>query len=273
MEYRRNALARLEQPEELDVPVRFAHSGGWLALGMLVVALLAGVGWAFVGTIPRSATGAGILTHPHGGFPVTSTAAGQLVSIGDNLAVGKTINAGDVVAQVVTPDQQRVDVQAAASGVVTSVAAHNGQVVTANTPLAIAEPASDADAQLVAVLYLPPGSIAGIAVGQQVDLTVASAPPPKYGSMRGTVAAVGNVPESRAQIASFLADEDLAARFAQSTQPVRVVVQLTPAKGRTPTGLVWSNGAEPPFPLPSRSLVSGSVHLAGLRPVDWFGSK
>jgi len=272
MEYRRNALARLEQPEELDVPVRYAHSGGWLALGVLLVTLLAGVGWAFAGTISRTVTGPGILTHAQGSFAVTSTAAGQLVLTGDKLAVGKTVNAGDVVAQVVTPDQQLVDVRAAAPGVVTSVDVHKGQVVAADTSLAIVEPVSGADDPLVAALYLPPGDIGQIAVGQQVDLTVASAALPKYGHVRGTVASIGKLPESRTQIASFLADEDLAERLARTMQPVQVLVKLTPSKSRNRTGLVWSNGAEPPFKIASRTLVTGSVHLAGLHPVDWFRS-
>ncbi|MFF8430623.1 HlyD family efflux transporter periplasmic adaptor subunit [Streptomyces sp. NPDC016566] len=272
MQYRRNALARLEQPEELDVPVRYARSGGWLALGALAVTLLAGVGWAFAGTLARTATGPGILTHAHGSFALTSTTAGQLASTGDNLVVGRTVSAGDVVAQVVTPDQDLVDVRAAASGMVTSVAVRKGQVVTTDTSLAIAEPVSAADEPLVAALYLPPGDIEGIAVGQQVNLTVAIAAPPKYGHVRGTVASIGKAPESRAQIAAFLADEDLAERFTRTTQPVQVLVKLTHAKSRGRTGLVWSNGAKPPFRIPSRSLVTGSVHLADLHPVDWFRS-
>ncbi|MEU9339136.1 HlyD family efflux transporter periplasmic adaptor subunit [Streptomyces sp. NPDC048290] len=288
MDYRHSALNRLEQAEDLDEPVRFARSWGWAALAALAMAMGVMVLWAFLGTIPHTTTVPGILIHPDGGFPVQSTVAGQLVRLSDGLKEGAEVRAGQLVAEVTTPDRQVIRVDAPADGTVTEVLAHAGQVVTAGSTIVIADAAEGK--ALSAVLYAAPQDASAITVGQSVDLAVASAPQPEFGLLRGTVTDISPVPQGQAQIAALLGDDDLAARFTPGgRQAVKVTVRLTLAgdeekgSGRgkdaqtsgsssLPPHFVWSNGAAPPFPVASRTLVTGSVHLPDSRPVDWLGA-
>lgn len=51
MQFRQQALAKLQSPEELDLPVRFARPQGWLVLSVTVVAMAAASVWAVTGSV------------------------------------------------------------------------------------------------------------------------------------------------------------------------------------------------------------------------------
>ena len=51
MQFRQQALAKLQSPEELDLPVRFARPQGWLVLSVTVVVMAAASVWAVAGVI------------------------------------------------------------------------------------------------------------------------------------------------------------------------------------------------------------------------------
>ncbi len=56
MEFRKKALAKLQSPEELDVPVRFARPQGLLVLVVTLVVMAAGCVWAVTGTVSSKLT-------------------------------------------------------------------------------------------------------------------------------------------------------------------------------------------------------------------------
>lgn len=256
MEFRRKAVQRLEEPEELDLPVRLATSRGWIALTAVALAMAVGLVWACVASIARVAHADGILTNPKGSFPVQSPVAGQITRLIGSLQVGRTIRAGSAVAVVTGTDQQEETVSAGVSGRVTAVFARPGQVIGVGTTLAMTEPA-DGEGP-AAVLYVPSRNAIGLRAGENAELT-ALAVPGATAKLRGTVASVGDAPETRQEIAAFLGDQDLAARFTQGLPPMKVVVRLTAP------GVAAS--------LPPRTLLSGTIRLGASRPIDLVMSR
>jgi hypothetical protein len=254
MEFRRKAVKRLEEPEELDSPIRLATSRGWIGLAGVALAMAVGLVWACVASIPRVAHAEGILTDPKGSFPVQSTVAGQIIRLTGSLQVGSTIQPGSAVAEVTTNDRRPAVVNAGVSGRVTAVYARPGQVIGAGTTLAMTEP--DDGAEPAAVLYVPSPNAATLRVGENADLTALATPRPG-GRLRGTVASVGAVSESRQEIAAFLGDGDLAVRFTQGMPPVKVVVRL--AAGGTS--------------LPPRTLLAATIRLGSIRPIELVTSR
>ncbi|MFJ1565685.1 ABC transporter transmembrane domain-containing protein [Streptomyces erythrochromogenes] len=127
----------------------------------------------------------------------------------------------------------------------------------------------DPEDPLVAVLYVPGGSGPAIPVGATVDLSVQSVPRQQFGMLRGRVTEVGRAPLTQAQIAGFLGDGGLAEQFSRHGGPVAVVVRLERSASTT-SGYRWSSADGPPYAVDSRTPVSGAVHLAAQRPVDWF---
>ncbi|MEU4728971.1 HlyD family efflux transporter periplasmic adaptor subunit [Streptomyces sp. NPDC023588] len=266
MEFRKKALSKLQSPEELDVPVRFARPQGRLALAVTVAVMAAASFWGVTGTVSSKLSAPGILTHAEGSYLLQSPVAGQVTDV--LVEEGRAVSAGAPLLTVRTEQGDR-PVRAVTGGRVTMLFARTGAVITTGANVATVERTANPDDPLVAVLYVPGAGASAIRVGARVDLGVESAPRNRFGVLRGRVQAVGRAPQTQAQIASFLGDDALAARFSRPGNPVAVLVTLE-RSATTRSGYAWSSADGPPYAVDSRTPVTGSVHLSAQRPVDWL---
>ena len=266
MQFRQRALSRLQSPEELDLPVRFARPQGRLVLAVTIVVMAAASFWALTGSVSSKVSAPGILTHAEGSYVLQSPVAGQVSEV---LAEeGELLAAGDPVLTLRTDDGDQ-EVDAVAGGQVTAVIAKAGSVVREGADVATLEHVSGPDEPLVAVLYLPGDSGAAIPVGSEVDLSVQSVPRERFGVLRGRVEAVGGAPQTQQEITGFLGDSQLAAQFSQEGNPIAVLVRLERSSG-TESGYAWSSADGPPYAIATRTPVTGDVSLSTQRPVDWL---
>ncbi|MET9322978.1 HlyD family efflux transporter periplasmic adaptor subunit [Streptomyces sp. NPDC003038] len=266
MQFRQKALSKLQSPEELDLPVRFARPQGRLVLAVTVVVMAAASFWALTGTVSSKLSAPGVLTHAEGSYVLQSPVAGQVTGV---LAEeGQLLSPGAPLLNVRT-DQGDRPVRAVAGGRLTTLVAKVGSVVTTGADVATVERVQNPDDPLVAVLYVPGGSGGAIAVGAPVDLSVQSVPRHRFGVLRGRVKAVGRVPQTEAQISGFLGDNGLAEQFSRQGKPVAVLVQLE-RSSTTESGYKWSSADGPPYAVDSTTPVTGAVHLAARRPADWL---
>ncbi|MGK5532696.1 HlyD family efflux transporter periplasmic adaptor subunit [Streptomyces sp. URMC 129] len=266
MQFRQKALSKLQSPEELDLPVRFARPQGRLVLAVTAVVILAAACWALTGSVSSKLTAPGLLTRPEGGYLLQSPVAGQVTEVlaeeGDLLSPGEPL-------LTVRTDEGDEPVLAVAGGRLTTLLAGTGSVVTTGADVATLERATGPDDPLVAVLYVPGGNGAAIPVGARVDLTVQSVPRQEFGVLRGRVQGVSPVPQTERQIAGFLGDSDLAAAFTREGDALAVLVELERSDA-TASGYAWSTADGPPYPVDSPTPVTGAVRLTAERPVDWL---
>lgn len=93
--FRKAALDRLSSPEQLDQLMRVTDPRGWIALIGLCLLILSVVAWSFVGRIPTTIRGTGILLSAEGIREVESLGSGVVsglrVEVGDRIATGDTI--------------------------------------------------------------------------------------------------------------------------------------------------------------------------------------
>ncbi|CAL9661819.1 hypothetical protein SUDANB176_07033 [Streptomyces sp. enrichment culture] len=266
MQFRQQALAKLQSPEELDLPVRFARPQGWLVLSVTVVAMAAASVWAVTGSVPSTVSAPAVLTHGQGSYVLQSPVSGQVTAV---LArQGERLPAGSPVLKVRTGQGDTV-VRALDAGRVTALAAGVGQIVRTGANVAAVEKVADAGDPLYATVYVPAESAAGIPAHASVDLTVQSVPRQEYGVLHGEVKSVGRSAQSAQQIAAFLGDSQLGEQFTKEGRPVAVTVELEKSSA-TKSGYAWSSADGPPFRLTSMTLATGSVRLADRRPVDWL---
>jgi hypothetical protein len=267
VQFRQQALSKLQSPEALDLPVRFARPRGWLVLSVTLVVMAAAAFWAVTGSISSTVSAPGILTYGQGSYILQSPVAGQVVQVlakqGDRLAAGAPL------LKVRTQQGKTTVVHTVAAGRVTTLDAAIGAVVNAGSDVAAVERVSRAGDPLVAMLYAPAGEVASIPVGADVDLTVESVSKDRYGTLSGRVRAVGRSTESEQQITGFLGDSQLAREFSGNGRPVAVLVRLDPS-ARSASGYAWSSSDGPSYKLDSMTPVSGGVHLAAQRPIDWL---
>jgi multidrug efflux pump subunit AcrA (membrane-fusion protein) len=266
VQFRQKALSKLQSPEEIDLPVRFARPQGLLVLAVTVVAMAAAAVWAVTGSVSSTLTAPGILTHGKGSYILQSPVAGQVTGVlaeeGDHLPA-------DAPLLKVRTAQGDSVVRTIAAGRVTALVTTIGSVVTTGSDVASVERVDSKDAPLTATVYVPADRGATVPVGASVDLTVQSVPTQTYGVLRGRVKAVGRTAQTRQRITAFLGSGQLGEQFSRAGQPVAVLVELERSSS-TRTGYTWSTSDGPDYALASMTLVSASVHLASQAPVDWL---
>ncbi|MCF0088204.1 MULTISPECIES: HlyD family efflux transporter periplasmic adaptor subunit [Streptomyces] len=266
MQFRQQALAKLQSPEELDLPVRLARPQGWAALCVTVLVMAAASVWAVTGSVPSTVDAPAVLTHAEGSYLLQSPVAGQVTAV---LAEeGERLSAGAPVVEVRTREGDTV-VRTVAAGRITALAADIGRIVQAGTDIAAVEKVAHADDPLYATVYVPAQNAASVPAKATVDLTVQSAPAQRYGVLRGTVVRVDRTAQTRTRIAAFLGDGALAEQFTAKGPPVAVLVRLLPSS-RTRSGYRWSSADGPPFRLTSMTTATASVRLTDRRPLDWL---
>ena len=279
MQFRQQALAKQQSPEDLDLPAHLARPQGRLVLLVTAAVVAAACFWAVTGTVSSKVSAPGILFHAEGSYTLQSPLAGQVVAVyaqpGDTVAANAPLLGVRTTASVsagtgtgsAAPKTQIV--RAVSAGRLTTFTAALGSVVTVGTQLATVERISSADEPLVAVLYAAPDNAESIPVGAEVDLTVQAVPVSQYGLLRGHVVSIGHSPEAAQQIADFLGSAQLGRAFSAQGEPVPVVVQLERSSG-TKSGYAWSSQQGPPYALQSTQRLSAAVHLAGQHPIDWI---
>lgn len=266
MQFRQQALAKLQSPEELDLPVRFARPQGWLVLSVTVVVMAAASVWAVTGSVASTVSAPAILTHGEGSYILQSPVAGQVTAV--VAEEGQRLPANSPVLQVRTAEGDTV-VRTVAAGRVTALAATIGQIISTGANVAAVEKVAKASDPLYATVYVPAENAASIPANAAVDLTVSSVPTQEYGVLRGHVKSVDRSAQSAQQIAAFLGDSQLGEQFTKDGRPVAVLVKLDKSSG-TKSGYQWSSADGPPFGLTSMTGASGSIRLADQRPVDWL---
>jgi len=266
VEFRRNALSRLQSPEELDLPVRLARPQGGLVLAVTLVVLAAATVWAVTGTVSSKVHAPGILARAQGSYVLQSPLAGQVVAV--RAQPGQTLAAGAPLLQVRTGSGVQT-VRMVAPGRLLALTAGIGSVVSTGANVATLEHVAGRGNPLVAMLYLTGHDAAGIPVGASVQLTVQSVSAKRYGTLRGKVQAVGGTPQTRAQITDFLGEEQLGDAFSAKGAPTAVVVRLYPTPD-TKSGYRWSTSDGPPQALSSLTPVTASVVLSAQHPLDWL---
>lgn len=266
MQFRQQALAKLQSPEELDLPVRFARPQGWLVMSVTVVVMAAACVWAVTGSVASTVSAPAILTHGQGSYILQSPVAGQVTQV--IAKEGSQLPADSPVLKVRTADGDTL-VRTVAAGRLTALAATIGQIISTGANVAAVEKVAHASDPMYATVYVPAENAASIPEDAAVDLTVSSVPTQEYGVLRGHVKSVDRSAQSAQQIAAFLGDSQLGEQFTKDGRPVAVLVRLDRSKG-TKSGYRWSSAEGPPFALTSMTVASGSIRLADQRPVDWL---
>jgi multidrug efflux pump subunit AcrA (membrane-fusion protein) len=266
VQFRQQALAKLQSPEELDLPVRFARPQGWLVMSVTVVVMAAAAVWAVTGSVASTVSAPAILTHGQGSYILQSPVAGQVTQV--IAKEGTQLPANSPVLKVRTAEGDTV-VRTVAAGRLTALAATIGQIISTGANVAAVEKVAHTKDPLYATVYVPAENAASIPAHAAVDLTVSSVPTQEYGVLRGHVKSVDRSAQSAQQIAAFLGDSQLGEQFTKDGRPVAVLVKLDKSSG-TKSGYRWSSKDGPPFTLTSMTVATGSIRLADQRPVDWL---
>ena len=249
VKFRRAALRHLDAPEKLDQVVRLATAPAWLmGAALVVIVAVAGI-WAGIGTVATTMGAPGVLIHANGVSTLDATTSGQLVRwwVSPDALATK----GAPLYSVQAADGQVQTVSAPWDAYVVSVIVTNGQYVQPGTAIATLEQVTGAKDPLEAVVFVPAADAPAIPPGKEVTLDAAAVPSAVYGTLHGTVASVGNFPETSGSLQAFLGQDANVGSYLAAGSVTRVVIKLATVPGAQQK-LVWSKAA-PGFTLNSES--------------------
>jgi pyruvate/2-oxoglutarate dehydrogenase complex dihydrolipoamide acyltransferase (E2) component len=258
--YRAGAVGNLSSPEQLDTEVRLVRPAGWIALGAVVLVLVAFVVWCFVGTVTTTFPAAGVLATQYGTVNSITPDAGSISEV--FVSAGEDVSEGDPVAEVSTQDGT-VTVDAAASGTIVELLAYPSDAVEAGATVASIQP-DDEDLRVYA--FVPVDGTQPIKAGMPVQISVTTVPSEEYGLLLGTVSRVGSHPVTRAGVFALLNNEEITNLVVSGAPVFQVEVALT--EGDTPTGYAWTAGQGPPEELAAGTLVNSTVITAVQPPIS-----
>ncbi|TLQ42704.1 HlyD family efflux transporter periplasmic adaptor subunit [Streptomyces marianii] len=310
MQFRQKALSKLQSPEEIDLPVRFARPQGWLVLTVTVIVMVAAAFWAINGSISSTVRGPGILTHARGSYVLQSPVAGQVTEV--LAAEGENLPAGAPLLRVSTSgtrgegdgeptDGDRSDGTGSGSGADSgtgdAVGDGDSRDGTRKKEGALVRAlAAGRVTSLVATLGAVVATGADVAVLERVDgprspLRAMLYLPADNGSTVPVGARVDltvqSVPSPRYGV--LRGRVKAVGRNSQSRQQIagflgdgqlaeqfsrqgRPVAVLVELdrSSRTESGYVWSSSDGPPYAVESMTPADGAIRLADQRPIDWL---
>jgi multidrug resistance efflux pump len=254
MRFRTKALAKRRQADQLDRLPEVAKPRGWLAAAALGIVVLGVVVYALVGEIPRRLEASGVLGSEGGIVAVQAQSGGEVERV--LIDSGDRVRPGTPVLSLRDSDGGRQVLDAGYRGEVLEILTAEGRVLSPGTDLftVAAEPGAQPDR---AFLFLQPSDASGVAPGMHADLDVSSAPSEAFGSIHADVESVSSAPVSPQQVDVLVANDRLVETFTAAGAPVLVTVALEPAD--TPTGVAWTGGAGPDFPLSSGTIVGAEI--------------
>jgi len=103
--FRDKALDKLASPEQLDQLFQVVSPRGWITLATIATAIPLMIIWSIFAQIPVNVEGRGILVYPRQVLSFQSPVNGQIIDI--NVAAGKRVEAGQVIARISLPDIQQ----------------------------------------------------------------------------------------------------------------------------------------------------------------------
>lgn len=269
--FRQEALDRLSSPERLNETMEVTSPSGWIAL-VTTIALFAGlIAWGFLGRIPMTVDGKGVLLRPGAMKGVVALTSGQVVDV--LVKPGDVVSEGMLVARLQPssgyPTPARVDILSPQPGRVAEVLVRRGSYVSTGDRLLNLTEESD---NLSAVLYLPTDTGKRVRPGMPVTLTPSTVDEQEFGHLLGTVTSVASYPASRAQMQERLGNDDLVQMFLEGgtvyqVAPIEIRVQLL-RDLNTASGYLWSSPKGPNFKLSSGTVCVATIATGKRAPVD-----
>jgi hypothetical protein len=219
-----------------------------------------------MGTIATTVGAPGVLIHADGVSTLDATTSGQVVRL---WASPDALADSGAPLYSVADASGRVHVIAAPwDAYVVSTLVTVGQLVEPGTPVANLDRVSGAGDPLEAVVFAPATIAPQIQPGSQVMVSAAAAPSAVFGTLSGTVASVGQFPETTDSLQAFLGDDANTQAYLATGSVIRVVIKLATVPGSL-AALQWSK-ASPGFKLNSESSVHVSFVLAKEHPMQWL---
>ena len=259
--YRKSSIERLSDSEQLDRMIKVSSPMSWLALVGIALVIAAVIVWAFMGTLPETVDGSGVIVSPENVCAEFSDCSGTVEKLYIN--AGADFSEGDKIAGIKTASGEIKTVSASSSGKAFLPLKKAGDTVFSGTEIARYTP--DNAAAQTAVCYIPSAKAQRLKKGMRVLIYPMSTE--KFGHLEATVRFVGEYPAETENMKFVLGSGNSAAEEFTQEGPVTAVVCELKTDSSTKSGYYWSNEKGKEQTLSNGTFVSAKIVIDEYAPI------
>lgn len=267
--YRKSALERISNPEQLDKVLVVTSPMSWLALLGITVIVVVSVVWSIVGTIPVTITTKGIVSSVVGSNSVFTQEAGTVVSL--RVRAGDELHLGDPVLTYKNTANEIETVYSDQVGTVSALVVKKDDTLNPGSDLIRVAPVSQCN-QIV-VCYVPLANAKKLSRGMQVKVTLDSLDSQSYGNMVARIVNIDAYATSTGGMSSVMGTgNNMESTFTKDGAVVAVACELYP-DSETASGYYWSNRKGAGVTVTNGSLVTAKIVTEEVPPITKLFSK
>ena len=267
--YRKSALERISNPEQLDKVLVITSPKSWLALIAVTVIIVITVIWSIVGTIPETITTKGIVSSLVGSNSVYTQDAGKVVSM--LVRSGDKLSLGDPVMTYRNSSGETMVIYSDQVGTVSDLVVKKDDEFTPGKDVIRVTP--KAEASQMVVCYVPLAQAKKLERGMQVNITLDSLDSNSYGNMVARIINIDAYATPTQGISSVIgSDNNLVSTFTKDGAVVAVACELYP-DASTFSGYYWSNSKGAEVNVQNGSLVTAKIVTDTVAPITKLFSK
>lgn len=267
--YRKSALEKISNPEQLDKALTVTSPMSWLVLAALTVMVIVTVIWSIVGTLPITVSTNGIVASPVSTnavyIPETGTVSAVLVHPGQNIA-------SDVPVLTYTIDGSSRTINSSQVGTVANISVNVGDRVTQGSEILRVSPNSNS--KQVIVCYLKASDATKVRRGMEAYIYLTGKDSQTYGHMQARVINVDTHVTSTTGMYDVIgSDNNLASVFTSESSAVVAVTCELYLDEETVSGYYWSNEKGKNLAVPNGALVTAKIITEEIAPITKLFSK
>ena len=265
--YRKSALEKLSNPEQLENTLVVTSPMSWLAVIAVAVIIIATAIWAFAGTIPDTVSATGYVVRPSGANAVYSEENGKVISV--MAYEDQEIQPGDVILTYQAGNREIKNLVSDHYGQVAKVCVKVGDSIGTGDEVVRVTP--NIDGQCV-VCYMPTGN--GTDDAQKIEqymtagIYLSAVDSQIYGHMEGAVFNIDSSPATE-EGKSYVLGKTLSKEYQGSYQAVTLYIRPDPD---TESGFYWTNEKGKTLKVSNSSEVTVKFVVKEDRPIDKFSA-
>lgn len=262
--FREKAAEKLSSPEKIDQLLIVMTPLGWVALLTLFALILAFLIWAFVGEIPVSVQGKGIILSKDGVFNIEADKNGLVSDV--QIANNQMVKKGDVIARLGAEETLIVP----SDGRILEVYVKKGDFLKSGDKVAwIQFPESEGEIYYC-YAYFPVAMGEKIQPKMQAKISPVGIDVSTYGFLIGTVQEVSEFPASENAMYNLFRNHELVLLLKQGNPSVTQVKIALNRDANTYSGYQWTSKKGPEQRIASGMISGVSIILQTRRPISYL---
>lgn len=263
--YRKTALDKLSNPEQLDKAINIATPFSWLAIIAAALIIISFLIWSFFGTVVKTVEISGNIVSKDSVCAIHSNCIGSLKEI--KVKTGQKVETGKTIA-IVNMNGEKKEVKSDISGTITDILVAENSKVFMGTEILRVSP--EINGEKIFAFYVPKGN-AGYKKGMDVQLYPVGIDSQKYGYIKAHITYVDEFPADINNMAYVLGTGNIV--FKQYNNAYSIIICEIEEDKSTKSGFAWSNkkGAEIEINLGTEA--TAKIIQERIKPIDKFLEK